>query len=128
MRDRDREFIRRYLGITKLLEVVAGLQTVPLQLQRLERNMATAKQQLDALSAKVDDLIADVRAARDAIEADRENLSDDGQAALDQLTAKVDAFDAEVGDADGSDAAAPVDETPVDETPVDDGSTTDTFR
>jgi DNA anti-recombination protein RmuC len=124
MRDRDREFIRRYLGITKLLEEVAGLQTVPLQLQRMERKMATAKTQLDALSTKVDDLVADVRAALGALGADRENLSDDGQAALDQLSAKVDAFDAEIGDADGSDTAAP----PVDETPVDDGSTTDTFR
>ena len=35
--------------------------------------------------------------------AERDNLGAEGQAALDELTAKVEAFDAEVGDADGSD-------------------------
>jgi uncharacterized coiled-coil protein SlyX len=69
----------------------------------LEIRMATEAEQLTALSAKVDDLISDVRAALAALTADRDNLGPDGQAALDTLTAKVDAFDAEVGDADGSD-------------------------
>lgn len=73
--------------------------------------MATAAEQLNALSAKVDDLIADVRAALEQLEADRENLSPDGQAAMDTLIAKIDAFDAEIGDADGSD-------TPPDPEPV----------
>lgn len=64
--------------------------------------MATEAEQITALTTKVDDLVADVRAALAALEADRNNLGADGQAALDTLTAKVDAFDAEVGDADGS--------------------------
>ena len=44
------------------------------------------------LSAKVDDLVADVRAAKDALEADRDSLSNEGQAALDTLAAKIDAL------------------------------------
>lgn len=73
------------------------------QLDRMEQIVATAAEQINTLNAKVDDLIADVRAALDTLRQDRENLSDAGQAAFDTLTAKVDAFDAEIGDADGSD-------------------------
>lgn len=73
------------------------------EIHHLEEQMATEAEQIAALDAKVTDLIADVRAALAALEADRDNLGPDGQAALDSLTAKVDAFDAEVGDADGSD-------------------------
>ncbi len=63
--------------------------------------MATATEQLTALSGKVDDLIADVRAALAVINND--NLSNEAQAALDELNEKIGAFDTEVGDADGSD-------------------------
>lgn len=115
MRDREREFIRRYLGMTKLLELMASLQVVPLQLERLEKKMATAKDQINELSAKVDDLAADVRAGRG-------NLDPEAQEALTALTDKVKALDEEVGDADGSDTA----QTP--EAPVeDDGSTPSPF-
>jgi hypothetical protein len=69
--------------------------------------MALATEQLTALSAKVDDLISDVRGALATIGQDQ--LSDSAQTALDNLTDKIDAFDSEVGDADGSDAR-PVDE------------------
>lgn len=72
-------------------------------LTRMEEAMATEAEQLTELSAKVDDLIADVRAALEALTADVANFSPEGQAAFDALTAKVAAFDAEVGDADGSD-------------------------
>lgn len=80
-------------------------------LTRLERNMATAAEQLNDLSTKFDDLVNDVRAALAALAAERENLTTTGQAALDTLTAKVDAFDTEVGDADGSDNPPPDDDT-----------------
>ncbi len=93
---------------------VPGLDTVLAQLTRLENAMATAAEQLTALSAKVDDLASDVRAALDILRADRENLSEEGQAAFDELSAKVDAFDAEIGDADGSDTPAEP-EAPVEE-------------
>ncbi len=72
------------------------------RLHRLECLMATATEQLNELSTKVDDLIADVRAALEVINND-DDLSADAQAALDGLNAKIDAFDTEVGDADGSD-------------------------
>lgn len=115
MRDREREFIRRYLGMTKLLELMASLQVMPLQLERLERKMATAKDQINDLAAKVDDLAADVRAGRG-------NLDPEAQEALTSLADKVKALDDEVGDADGSDTA----QTP--EAPVeDDGSTPSPF-
>ncbi|MFG1846758.1 hypothetical protein [Micromonospora carbonacea] len=87
------------------------------QLNRMESAMATAAEQINNLSAKVDDIAADFRAFRDAMNAERENLTPDGQAALDAANAKLDAFDTEVGDADGSD-------TPTEPTEPD----TDTFR
>ncbi len=68
--------------------------------------MATATEQLSALSSKVDDLLADVRAALATISNDE--LSAEAQTALDGLNAKIDAFDAEVGDADGSETTQPV--------------------
>lgn len=81
----------------RTLELVIELKNL------LEVHMATEAEQIAALDAKVDDLIADVRAALAILEAERDNLGAEGQAALDALNAKVDAFDAEVGDADGSD-------------------------
>lgn len=83
------------------------LSAVTHRLDTLEASMATAAEQLTALTAKVDDVVADVRAALEILRADRENLSESGQAAFDTLSAKVDAFDTEIGDADGSDAPAP---------------------
>jgi hypothetical protein len=77
------------------------------EIHTLEELMATEAELITALTVKVDDLIADVRAALAALEADRDNLGPAGQAALDVLTAKIDAFDAEVGDADGSDTPVP---------------------
>lgn len=65
--------------------------------------MASEAEQITALSAKVDDLIADVRAAVELLEADRANFSEPGQEAFDALAAKLDSFDQEIGDADGSD-------------------------
>ena len=76
-------------------------------LNRMEAHMANEAEQITALSAKVDDVISDVRAALAILTAERDNLGAEGQAALDALSAKVDAFDAEVGDADGSDVVAP---------------------
>jgi len=72
-------------------------------LNHLEITMATEADAINALTAKVDDLIADVRAALAVIAGPDNTLGVEGQAALDGLVAKVDAFDAEVGDADGSD-------------------------
>lgn len=84
-------------------DVLAAAHLALASTTRLETVMATATEQLTALSTKVDDLVSDVRAALDILRADRENLTTEAQTALDGLVAKVDAFDAEVGDADGSD-------------------------
>ncbi len=78
------------------------------RITNLEELMATAKQQLEDLSARFDDFTADVRAALATLTAERENLSADAQTALDTLNAKLEAADTEVGDADGSDVP-PVD-------------------
>lgn len=92
---------------------------------RLERLMATAAEQINALTVKVDgitavttDIAADFAAFKSAIETERENLTPAGQAALDTANEKLDAarqrlndLDTEVGDADGSD-------TPAEPTPV----------
>lgn len=79
-----------------LVELAAGIT-------RLETAMATEAEQISNLSASVDDVIGDVRAALDILRAERDNLGEAGQAALDELTAKVAAFDTEIGDADSSD-------------------------
>ena len=73
------------------------------RIDHLEELMANAKEQLDSLSIRFDDFTADVRAALATLTAERENLTPEGQAALDALSAKLSAADAEVGDADGSD-------------------------
>lgn len=69
----------------------------------------------DTLGGVVADIHSDFRAFRDAMTAERENLSEAGVAALEQANAKADAttarlseLDVEVGDADGSDVP-PVD-------------------
>lgn len=85
----------------------ATLAGVGWLIYRQEKLMATAAEQINTLAAKVDDIAADFRALRDAMNAERENLTPDGQAALDAANAKLDAFDTEVGDADGSDTPAP---------------------
>lgn len=103
--DLDSRDVQRFLGLDRIRRDIRNLLEIPIALNRLEIIMANLREQLDTLSTKVDDLIADVRAA----------LNDGSQEALDALSAKLDAFDAEVGDADGSDAAAPVD-APVDPT------------
>lgn len=91
--------LRRLLGLEQLGEITALLI-------RLENHMATAREQLDTLNGKLDDLVADFQAFRDASAADRQQFSPEAQEAFDRLSAKVDAFNSEVGDADGSDTAA----------------------
>jgi uncharacterized coiled-coil protein SlyX len=92
---------------TQPIVVTVDLTAVLARLDQLEATMATETEQLTALSAKIDDVISDVRAALAILTAERDNLGTEGQAALDALNAKLDAFDAEVGDADGSDTPPP---------------------
>lgn len=92
-----------------LAPFVFGFDTTAItdRLAALEALMATAAEQITALSAKVDDIAADFAALVAALAAERENLTEAGQAALDAATAKLDALDVAVGDADGSDTPPP---------------------
>jgi hypothetical protein len=89
----------------------AAFTLILTKLERLEHLMATAAEQIDALSAKIDDIAADFTALVAAMNAERENLTPTGQAALDAANTKADALDAAVGDADGSDTP-PVEPAP----------------
>lgn len=103
---------------------IHGIPDYTTQLDRLEALMATAAEQISALDAKVaalGEVLTDVKADFDALlaamNAERENLTEAGQAALDTANANLDAraaqlaeLDTAVGDADGSDTPPPVEE------------------
>lgn len=65
--------------------------------------MANAKDQIDALNNRLADLINDVRANNEILLSKAGQLDEEGQAALDRMSATVAAFDVEIGDADRSD-------------------------
>src|SRR5688500_5907047 len=69
--------------------VVVDLTAVLTKLTHLEELVATAAEQITALSAKVDDIAADFSALVTALNAERENLTPAGQAALDAANAKI---------------------------------------
>lgn len=92
----EREAIRSFLGINTLLNMVSDLTSLPYRISRMEDNMARAKEQLDALSGKVDTMIGEVRSELQVLKDQQGNLDADGQAALDSIVAKVDAFTSEV--------------------------------
>ena len=76
--------------IAGVRECVGARKRILSILHRMESSMATATEQLNTLTGKVDDLTSDVRAALAVINAD--TLSDTAQAALDGLSAKIEAF------------------------------------
>ncbi len=100
--------------------VTVDLTAVLTRLDHLEALMATAAEQITALADKISaqgavivDIAADFRALREAMQAERENLTPAGQAALDEANTQADAvsarlaeLDTEVGDGDGSDTPA----------------------
>ena len=108
--------------------VTVDLTPVLARLDSLEALLSTAAEQINALTGRFDalndvvvDVHADFVAFRDAMLAERENLTAAGQAALDHAIERADAAGAaleslntEVGDADGSDTppAAPAPEEP----------------
>lgn len=101
--------------------VIDGLPDHTEQLTRMENMMATAAEQINELTTKIDGisaLVTDIKADFDtllaAMNAERENLTEAGQAALDaanaradETAAKVSELDVAVGDADGSDNPNP---------------------
>lgn len=92
-------------GWDHLMSDLGKLLDVPNRLKKMEAVMAKAKDQLDALTTKVDDLVNDFRAFKDAAEASRDDFSPEVQQAFDQLSSRVESLDAAVGDADGSDTS-----------------------
>lgn len=89
---------------------IHGLVDHTAQLNRMESLMATEAELIAALNQKFNGFVDDVRARLVQLEAERDQLGPDGQAALDALTAAVDAAAAEVGDANGDGTPAPADE------------------
>ena len=84
--------------MTAPLTIAIDLTALYARLDVLEaRLMTTQAEAFAALSAKIDDIKADFTALLTQLAAERENLTEAGQAALDEA----------VGDADGSDAVAP---------------------
>lgn len=108
-----------------VLSAFAAIGRIESKIDTLGALMATAAEQINTLSTKVDglsavvaDVHADFTALLNAMNAERENLTADGQAALDAANAKLDAtaqqladLDVAVGDGDGSDTP-PVEPTP----------------
>jgi len=104
-----------------VLDAIAAIERIETKIDNLGALMATAAEQVNALSTKVDalaattaDIHADFVALTTAMNAERENLTATGQAAVDQANAKLDAataaladLDVAVGDADGSDTPPP---------------------
>lgn len=91
-------------GSTPPTVVYVDLSAIMSRLDTLEELMVSEVERVAAIDAKLDDLIADVRAVLTSV---RGELSPEGVAAVDALEAKLDAFDAEIGDGDGSDTPAP---------------------
>jgi len=122
-------------GWDHLMADISKLLDLPVRLKKMEAVMAKAKDQLDALTAKVDDVANDVRALKDAADRAGEEFSPEVQQAFDQLVSRVDELDTTAGDADGSDTGGqtppPVDEPaggpgaggPVDAPGTDEGTT-----
>ncbi len=88
-------------------------------LTEMRFDMASAAEQLNALNDRLDDLVRDVRANTEILQTKAGQLDEEGQAALDRLSSNIASFDAEVGDADGSDKLETV-EIPADDRNPDD--------
>ena len=80
------------------LDALADLAT---QVTTIKELVMTEADAINALSAKFDAFASDVRALIAAAATVRDQLGPDGVAALDSLTAKLEALDTEVGDVDG---------------------------
>lgn len=87
-----------------LEETITAIRVTQLQQGDL---MVTQAEAINSIATRITDILADFRAFRDAMLAERENLSADGQAALDAANATITELDTEVGDADGSDTPPP---------------------
>lgn len=83
-----------------------ALDRIERALSRMEIAMARETDLLNEIKTKIADVHADVRAKLDDV---RSEVSPEGQRAFDEIAEALRSFDDEIGDADGSDAPAPVD-------------------
>lgn len=100
---------------------VDGLEDIAARITRMENLLTTQAEAIAALTARFEgvagiaaDILADVRALLATVTAERENLTAEGQAALDlantraqEAADKLAELDTTVGDADGSDTPPP---------------------
>ncbi len=85
------------------IKAMMGRQKLALKmLTRMEKTMADLKTRFDNLNSRIEDIKADVKALREALDR-ADQLSPEAEAALASLEANVGTLDTEVGDADGSD-------------------------
>lgn len=96
--------------MTGPLRDLLGITALARRTDRLERNMATAKDQIAELAGAFRDFSADVDAKLDQLLAAQGDLNPEAQAAFDELKQAVAAADARIGDADGSDTPPTDDE------------------
>jgi uncharacterized coiled-coil protein SlyX len=85
------------------LRDLLGITALARRIDRLEKNMATAKDQIAELRGTFTDFAADVDARLDQLLAAQGTLNAEAQAEFDALKQAVADADAKVGDADGSD-------------------------
>lgn len=93
-----------------IIKINLSLEAIRAAQKRMEIIMSQETDALHELIAKVTDLHDDVKAR---INVAAGELSAEGKSEMDKVTAAIDAFQAEIGDANGSDNEAP----PVEETP-----------
>ncbi len=78
----------------------------------LEEQMSNASEQIDAITGRFEDFVNDVNAELNILREHAGNLDVEAQGALDRLSAKLQAADAVIGDADGSEAIDPAQQEP----------------
>lgn len=91
-----------------LLTVLAIVVKIDGRLRRMEHTMSQEVDALNEIKTKLAAVHDDVKARLNVVAGE---LSAEGKTQVDAITAALDAFDAEIGDADGSEAP-----------PVDDGT------
>ena len=122
----EREAVRSFLGTDEIADIADNVNRVLRVLKRLERDMASAKEQLSEFKGQFADFVSDVDAKIDQLVQAQGQLEPEAQTIYDDLKSSLAAADSRVGDADGSDAGTggvPAEEAPAADAPVTDDGT-----
>lgn len=92
--------------LRSLLDTFNTVRGLPGRLTEMENAMTSAREAIDQVSTRLDAFVADVNAEIDTLKTKAGQLDDEGQAALERLSGKIDAAHEVVGDADGSETPA----------------------